>query len=393
MPAESRLFGYTRGLLAFTAACLPLYAVRWQVGPFPTTLLENLILATIALYLIACWREGGLRFNRSPLDIAILVLLLSGAVSVLVAKDHRAALGLYRAYFIEPIAIFYVAGDLLRRGSHFRTLLVGFGAGTSLFAILNIGWFLVALINGTIAYGAPPSAIYTSSNEVAMFLEPPMAFASALYLFSHDRRDRRWARVWGVILAPALVLTFSRGAFLALAVLAVLTIVTVRPGLRRPLLLLAAVTIALALITVVVASSTPLMQTRFSYVALNYTLQTRSEIYVATFHMLSAHPILGVGLGGYVYVLHGFPEIYPHDLYLAFWVELGLLGLLAFGYILVKLLVGAWRALGLAAGFQKALLWAVIGALVLWAVHGVFDSPYWKNDMSVEFWILSLIHI
>ena len=24
----------------------------------------------------------------------------------------------------------------------------------------------------------------------------------------------------------------------------------------------------------------------------------------------------------------------------------------------------------------------------MWFVHGVVDSPYWKNDMSVEFWIL-----
>src|SRR5881409_1111667 len=133
-PPESRLFSYARGLLAVTAACLPLYVVRWQVGPLPTTLLENLVLATIALYAIALWRAGQLRLHWSPIDIPILLLLLSGVISVIVAKDHRAALGLYRAYFIEPIALFYVAIDLIRGPSDYRRLLVGLGIGTSAFA-------------------------------------------------------------------------------------------------------------------------------------------------------------------------------------------------------------------------------------------------------------------
>jgi glycosyltransferase involved in cell wall biosynthesis len=30
---------------------------------------------------------------------------------------------------------------------------------------------------------------------------------------------------------------------------------------------------------------------------------------------------------------------------------------------------------------------------VLWTVHGLVDSPYWKNDMSAEFWILAAVEI
>jgi hypothetical protein len=29
----------------------------------------------------------------------------------------------------------------------------------------------------------------------------------------------------------------------------------------------------------------------------------------------------------------------------------------------------------------------------MWTVHGIVDSPYWKNDMSVEFWILAAIEV
>jgi O-antigen ligase len=390
---ESRLLATSRVLLAFTAACLPLYAARWSYGPLPTTLLENLVLATIVIYLVARWRAGRFWPFGTPYDIAIVLLLLSGLISVLVAKDHRAALGLYRAYFVEPAALFYVATDLLRRQADFRHLLLGLGIGTSVFAVLNVVAFAAAALQNTIQFGAPPSAIYTSSNAVAMFLEPPMAFAVALVLFSNERRDRRLALAWALVLAVALVLTFSRGGYIALAVFAVLLVVKVRPGLRRPLLVLGVVTAVAVLLIVVVASTTPLMRSRFSYVALNYTLQTRSAIFTATFHMIAAHPILGVGLGGYVYTLHHFIEIYPHDLYLTFWVELGLLGLLAFLYIFVKVLVSAWRALPTATGFDRALLWGVVGTVVMWAVHGLVDSPYWKNDMAVEFWLVAAIGV
>jgi O-antigen ligase len=390
---ESRLLGYSRILLAVTAACLPLYSVRWSYGPLPTTLLENLVLATIALYLVARGRERLLRPFRTPYDIGIALLLLSGLISVFVAKDHRAALGLYRAYFIEPVVLFYVATDVLRLRSHFRTLLLGLGIGTSIFAVMNVVVFAAAAFQNTVHFGAPPSAIYTSSNAVAMFLEPPAAFAIGLVLFADERRDRLMALAWALILAVAFVLTFSRGGYLALAIYGVLTVIKVRPDLRRPLLIGGIAVAVVVLLTVVLASTTPLMKSRFSYRALNYTLQTRAAIFTATLSIIAAHPILGVGLGGYVYNLHGFLEIYPHDVYMTFWVELGLLGLIAFLYIFVKLGVSAWRALSLASGFEKALLWGVVGTVVTWAVHGIVDSPYWKNDMAVEFWLVVAIAV
>src|SRR5207302_2537135 len=47
-------YRYCRWSLAATVACMPLYVVRYHVGPFPTTLLETLALITIALYV--AWR-------------------------------------------------------------------------------------------------------------------------------------------------------------------------------------------------------------------------------------------------------------------------------------------------------------------------------------------------
>ncbi|MEP6752824.1 MAG: hypothetical protein ABI959_08780, partial [Candidatus Dormiibacterota bacterium] len=127
---------YAAIMLAVTAGCLPLYVVRWKVGPISTTLLELLVLATTALYVLGRRRDGVFRLERTRYDIPIVLLLLAGAIAVLVPSDRWHALGLYRAYFLEPIAIFYVAIDLLRRPGPIRRVLLAIGLGSSVFAIL-----------------------------------------------------------------------------------------------------------------------------------------------------------------------------------------------------------------------------------------------------------------
>jgi len=385
----SRLIRYASVMLGLTAACLPLYVVRWKYGPISTTLLELLIVATVALYLFGRHQESALHFHRTPYDIPIALLLVAGAVAVLVPPDRWHALGLYRAYFVEPIAIFYVAIDLMRRRDVVRGVLIGLGIGSSIFAVLNVGAFFVTLAQGTFVLGGPPTAIYTSSPEVAMYLEPPFALAAGFVMFADQRRDRLLAMGWMAFLTPALVLTLSRGAYLAIAVLAVVAIVT-----SRARVLLAAA----AIVVVVVVMQIPVVSERFAgqldLSDSQTTIRGRLSIFTDTLTMLRDHPILGNGLGGYHYMFRGtIPEIYPHDVWLTFWVEVGLLGMIAFAVIFFGLLYRGWRAYSGASGFYRALLWGVSGSFVLWGIHGLVDSPYWKNDMSVEFWILAALEV
>ena len=380
---------YSALMLAITAACLPLYVVRWKDGPVSTTLLEALVLVTVALYLWGRRQEGTLRFNRTPLDVPILLLLLAGAAAVFVPPDRLHALGLYRAYFVEPIAIFYVAVDVLPRPGAVRAVLLGLGIGSSIFAVLNVVAFFVSLASHTFSLSAPPTAIYTSSPEVSMYLEPPLALAAGLIIFADRRRDRWLALGWMAVLVLALALTLSRGAYLAIAALALVAIATSRARLW----IIAAVSIVVVLLVQV-----PQVKERFAgqfdLGGNGTTLGGRLKIFSDTVPILRAHPIFGEGLGGYSYLFRGKTlVIYPHDIWLTFWVEVGLLGLVAFAVIFFGLIYMGLRAFPQTNGFHRAVLWGVMGSLVLWGVHGLFDSPYWKNDMSVEFWILAALEL
>jgi O-antigen ligase len=382
--SETSLLRYSRWMLYATVAGMPLYVVRWHYGVLPTTLLETLILITVALYVIARLREGRWRPVATAYDIPIVLLLVAGAISVVVAGDHRAALGLYRAYFLEPVAVFYVAIDVLQTSDHMLRVAAAFAIGSSVFAILNLAVFAQAFIAHAVNVGFAPNALYGDPNPVAMYLEPAVALAAGFLIFGSTARTRLLGGAWLAITGSALLVMFSKGSYVALLALVLIVLLTA-PRWRLP-------TVAALVVAAVAATQIPLFMARLS--TIQPSLQGRQAIFGAALGMIRDHPLFGLGLGGYTYQFRGStPEIYPHDIWLTFWVEIGLLGLVAFVVILLSLLWRGWRAWPSAQGWNRPLLWGVLAALVLWTVHGSVDSPYWKNDMSVEFWMLAALQV
>jgi O-antigen ligase len=141
----------------------------------------------------------------------------------------------------------------------------------------------------------------------------------------------------------------------------------------------------------------PLVNHRLSNLA--HSVALRTSIYTQALHMLSQRPILGAGISGFPVRVapfrppHQAIQLYPHDLWLTTWSELGLLGLVSFAVIFFSLLWRGWRALRGAGGIWHPVIWGATAALVLYSVHGLFDSPYWKNDLSVEFWLLAALEV
>jgi len=377
--------------LGVTAASLPLYVVRWRYGPFPTTLLEALIWITVAAYAVTLWSERRGPQARTPFDIPIALLLLAGAISVVDAPDPFKALGTYRAYFLEAIACFYIAVDLLRGRREITTFLGIAGVGVCAMAAGQIASFLIALARHDLNLSAAPAFLNTSANSDAMYFEPPFAFAVGFTLFASRPRERWIAGAVLALVGIALVVSFSRASYLALAVLAgVLVLSTQNP--RRRLRAIAGLAV-LGLIVIEI----PFVNMRFQTLA--NSVANRESLYTQALQMLAHMPITGAGLDGFAtrvapYRPHGSViHIYPHDMWLTTWSELGLLGVIAFGIVFFGLLWTGLRALPLTRDLYRPLLWGAVGALVLYLAHGFFDSPYWKNDLSVEYWLLAALQV
>lgn len=99
-----------------------------------------------------------------------------------------------------------------------------------------------------------------------------------------------------------------------------------------------------------------------------------------TLHMIRARPLLGWGLGRYEsahaeliargpgHAVTPQPSSDPHNQFLRFWVETGVLGLLAF----LALLWAAWRQRG-----PRPYWEAGMAILAAWCVNSLFSSHFW----------------
>ncbi len=101
--------------------------------------------------------------------------------------------------------------------------------------------------------------------------------------------------------------------------------------------------------------------------------------------------------------------MYPHNILLNFWTELGLLGTLLFIWIIGKIIVTCIKLYNqyLISNIQyqsdgkildiRYLILGLLGAMIVIIIHGIVDVPYFKNDLAVMFWLfiamLSLISL
>ncbi|HEY3195098.1 MAG TPA: O-antigen ligase family protein [Candidatus Dormibacteraeota bacterium] len=386
----------TRWALAATAAAMPLYVVEWHVGWLTTTVLEGLVALTISLYVLTLWRHREPLPRRTPYDIPIAAFLIAGVIAIFVAPNHDVAAGAFRQYLVEPILLFYIATAILETTAAIELLLAAWGAGAVLFALINVATFSSALVTGTLQPGHAAAAFGINPNTVALYIEPLIGVATGLAFFGQWRYRRAAAGVLSVLLLAELS-TLSRGGLLALSALALIAVLTLRMPIARMAVAGASALGALAVWQL------PIIGPRVanSLDPDGGTLAGRERIWAATFRMLHDHPVLGSGLSGYESVMApyvaGAPrqvqQPYPHNIALAGWTELGLLGMVAFMYILISLVVRPWRAFARATGFHRALLWGLGTAFVMITVHGLVDNPFWKADLSLEFWLLAALEV
>ncbi len=79
--------------------------------------------------------------------------------------------------------------------------------------------------------------------------------------------------------------------------------------------------------------------------------------------------------------------LYPHNILLNFWTELGLAGMLLFIWIIGKFFIIGLKLYRRVMGYKLLVIGLPCGMVAV-AVHGIVDVPYFKNDLAVMFWLL-----
>lgn len=379
----------TRSFARLTAVLSFAYVIRGQVLGVPFTALELCILATLVAYVVDKLRAGE-RFpdpRGMPYFWPLALLLAASTIAVFVAPDIRGAAGIWRAYFLETILFAYVVTDVMRAPWHLEKFVAGFFWSGILVSVLEILTFLYAIgVGRPNLVDDPVVVVYLTPNATGLFLGPLLAMAAAFILFG-ARTERNRAIFFSVFAVPAFILSFSRGAWLAVLV-ALLFLVWHH---RARLFLLGSMVVVAAAALLV-----PPLRRRLAHQfdpndPLN-SINLRRNLWRATLSMQSdpRHAIFGTGLSGFKHDIQpyrafaGYNEnvIYPHNIFLNFWTETGLLGVAAFVWLVVEWVRRTWRSLR-STGALRPYYLAVAAASITILVHGMLDVPFFKNDLAL----------
>jgi O-antigen ligase len=197
----------------------------------------------------------------------------------------------------------------------------------------------------------------------------------------------------------ALVLTFSRGAWLGWT--AAMLYLTVSLGKWKYLATLATLALACVLLS-------PSIQDRLASVTRpgdDLSIQERLQRLTSSLQLGMDHPVLGVGYGrGRLKeslppyfkgtLLEGSPVLHTHNVYVELFAETGLVGLLAFLWLLGHTLLSLCRSARRRDGPERYLGFALTASWIAAMVSGLGDIPFFHHETRIFFFtLIALAHM
>lgn len=392
-------------LLGAVAATTPLYLMPVAItGSAAIPLHEIVWVIAILAWGVTRWRQQQAVVVWMPRDRWVAALFASAMLAVVWAlpEGRGEALRWLRWLFIEPI-IWYLC---VRTAMHHRllapfhlihALMISACVVAGIGLLQAVGYDLVPLLGEKRAFSdniistgniIRVASVYGHPNNLALFLERIWPFAFVAVLIPQLRTRTMFVVV--LLCATGLLLSFSRGAWLAVTCVTLLigvryygtTFIRTQPRIVAGVVVAALVGTLFALLT------------RGASVG---SIDARMLLWYESITWLQQRP-WGLGLGqfyfyhnpeyGYSIIdasLIGTSEQYaahPHNFILDLWLNLGIWGL-GIGVVLV------WQALRRSLPLQQTRWWAVAAGMMLVTalIHGLVDQFYFVSDIAYCFWL------
>jgi len=382
--------------IGLTIILLPSYLLRSKIGFLPITFLEVCIGITFFGWLAKRLKTKQQK-NKIKYLGPIFLILTAASLSLLISPNPTAAAGLWKAYFVEPILFFMVTVNTIKSKKDREIILWSLGISTLIISILAIyqkfSGFGIAEASWMDPEKRRVTSIFTSPNAVGLYLGPIIA----IYLGWVWTEIKNWKKtsLKLTIIIPALtamLFTVSQGTWLGITAATVfLGFFGWNKKITSAIVLLATILILMFptsrnLVWPIITFQDAAGQNRLTlwHFGTNYLTDSPKNFF------------LGAGLFGFSKIQNQFrepltmePLLYPHNIILNFWLEIGLLGLIAFGWLIIKFFKNGINRLK---SDDRLITFGLMAAMITIIVHGLIDVPYFKNDLSVLFWlIISLI--
>ena len=419
-------------------ASLPAYLIRFNVGGLPLTLLEVMILIAFGVwfykFFLPDFKASKKRQEKRwpyPYAKEIILVIVISFLAAGVSGFSINALGIWKAYFFEPILffllIFNVFKDKKELNKIFWAFLISMGAVSALAIFQKITGLLIANPFWAAAESRRIVSFFGYPNAVGLYLAPLIMLVNG-WLFSLPWKNicdqiGKKLIIITIIIASLLAIYFARseGALIGLA--AALFVFGLSAGKKLRIFTLSLLIIG----TTIVFTSKPIQNFIWTKISLqDLSGEIRQQQWKETLTMLKNDRIIsGAGLNNYQAAIKPYHQegiffnsdkrpnfdavvwasstlrtkywqpveiyLYPHNIWLNFWSELGLLGAIIFMWLIGKYLLQATKLYTLLKRQENSERYLILGlatAMITILVHGLVDVPYFKNDLAAMFWLL-----
>ena len=356
---------------------LPLYLVSFKIAWVPVTVLELMIYALFAIWL-SYFIIKKKKIVSSKFYIPAFLILLGVTVSTLFSSDIQVSAGIWKAWFVAPMLFFIVIINSIKTKKHIFNIITIITLSGAVIALISLFyWF-----SKDLTYDHRLQAFYNSPNYLAMFLSPILLLSFYLYSFVKNKVVKILLIADYLLLITVIYLTYSYGAWLGLMAAAFFVLIFLKIKLRY---------ILLFFLIVILFFSFQASSYKFQgFLDFSYpSLGSRLVIWQSSWEIIKDHSLIGIGPGMFQkYYLdeqinfEPYPEWavpQPHNIFLAFWLQTGLIGLI--GLI--------WLIIVLFKSYRPEILTSILLCVMLYIlIHGLIDTTYWKNDLSVIFWLI-----
>ena len=404
-----RKLGYGIYLVVFT---LPCYLLRFKIFGIPTTVLELEIYILFLTWLIKSlkfkiriltnWRNraslseilGAFKIQKFSIPIIPIGFILLGAVlSTIFSSDLRTSMGILKGWFFDPLIFAFMVFKTLKTKEQIKNILSWLAASGA--GVGAIGFFYY--FSGNLTFDGRLKVFYLSPNHLAMYLAPCLLTAYYLLTVSQRKILKFLWLIGTILMSVAVYFSYSYGAWSGILFASLFLVVTNFAD-RRNLSLLKKVfglagLIVLTFLLVYFQQDSPKFKNLVE--SSRSSFYSRMIVWQVAWEIGKDYPFFGIGPGlfqkFYLDYQRYFPPYLewavpqPHNLFLAFLVQTGIIGFAGFIWLLIWFFRSGFRRITTRINADISLV--LMSLMVYTLIHGLVDTTYWKNDLSLVFWL------
>lgn len=371
-----------QNLIYFSIIAIPAYAIKFYVIGLPTNVFEVLVFLVVMIFFIKKKNFKLIFSGCKPYFLPVAMILVGLVASTLLNEDYRSGFGAIKSWFIFPLLFPLVALAEIKSESY-KKIYKAIYFSSFLASCVAITYFFL----DKITFDGRLQAFYNSPNFLAMYIAPAVLIGVALF---HENR-----KLYGISLAvilAVLYLTFSYASWAALILASVALFFSRKGKFWKPM---AALFVILLIFAGVQLSSKKM--TSLIHLEQRSSAASRIIIWSSASRIIKDNWLFGIGpnqfQNKYLEYQKYFPPYLewsapqPHNLFLAFWLQAGIIGLLGFLALII-----VWFKNVLIMN-KNAAISISISIMIYILAHGLLDTTYFKPDLAVIFWLNFFIAI